>query len=65
MINRCICYDISFAEILKKSIQNKWTAEEAKNEVGCGSACGMCFPYIVEVLKTRITEFPVDYRLNK
>lgn len=65
MIDRCVCYEKTFSQILDEARKNGWNAEQVRKVMGCGSICGMCFPYIVEVLKTRITEFPVDYRLNK
>jgi len=62
MINRCVCYEKTFSELLAESQKNGWTAEQIREIVGCGSACGMCFPYIKEVLETKKTEFPINYR---
>lgn len=53
MITKCICYNITFEEILKLS-----SIENICNK------CKMCNPYIKESIKTGMTKFPVDYFKN-
>jgi len=53
MITHCICYNISFGDILKLS-----SLDNICNK------CRMCNPYIQEAIKTGITEFPIDYFKN-
>jgi hypothetical protein len=54
MITHCICYKISFLDILKNNISLD----------GICNKCRMCNPYIEESIKTGITEFPIDYFKN-
>lgn len=55
MITKCVCYNISFKEIL----------ETNKSLDGICDKCRMCNPYIEEALKTGIVEFPIDYKIEK
>lgn len=56
-VNRCVCFSTTFAEILEAARPNGWTVEDVEQALGCGSACGMCKPYIRECLKTGETTF--------
>lgn len=54
MITKCICYNITFRDILINNM--------SLNNI-CNK-CRMCNPYIQESIKTGITEFPIDYFKN-
>lgn len=54
MITHCICFNISFKEILERN----------ENLDNICNKCRMCNPYIRESIKTGITEFPIDYFKN-
>lgn len=56
-IDRCVCFSTTFAEILEAARPHGWTVEDVEQALGCGSACGMCKPYIRECLKTGETIF--------
>lgn len=58
-VERCICYDISFAEL--KAIAEKASAdlETLSARTGCCTGCGMCKPYVQLMLKTGRTSFPL------
>ena len=56
-IDRCVCYDTPFKEIVKRARAEEWTVEDIVRILGCGSGCGMCKPYLREALKTGQTEF--------
>lgn len=64
MINRCICYDTTFAELLVLSKMNDWTYEQVLEKTGCGSACGLCLIYIKACLETGETTFDI-YKPSK
>lgn len=56
-IDRCVCYGTLFTVIISKAKAEGWTMEDIERILGCGSACGMCKPYIREGLRTGETEF--------
>lgn len=57
MVNRCICFNKTFTEIL--DFAQKYNLEQTKIEetLKCGTRCGLCKPYIEECLRTKKTEF--------
>lgn len=57
-VNRCICHDISFAEIREiADRENLSTIEELRKENICSISCKLCEPYIKEMLKSGRTSF--------
>lgn len=55
-IDRCVCYNVSFSEILEKSEkENITTLEEVHQKLEICDACGLCNPYVKEVLKHKVT----------
>ena len=58
-VDRCICYDISLAEL--KAIADKIDAdlETLSARTGCCTGCGMCRPYVELMLRTGRTSFPL------
>lgn len=65
MINRCICFDTSFTELLVMSKMNNWTFEQLLEKTGCGSACGLCLVYIKACLETGETVFDLKKPIKK
>lgn len=58
MINRCICYNKTFKEILAEAyIQNIKTLEEIKLKLNTCNKCKLCNSYIDIGLRTGQTEF--------
>lgn len=58
MINRCVCFDITFEKL--KSIakeKNCLSIEELKTYVMFSNKCKLCLPYIETMLKTGETVF--------
>jgi bacterioferritin-associated ferredoxin len=51
-IERCVCMDMTFAELLAIARREGLDADGLERETGCGSRCGMCPPYIEEALRT-------------
>lgn len=47
----CVCFKTPFLEI--EEAINKYnykTTEEVKSNMGCGGACGLCIPYIEQMV---------------
>ena len=57
LVNRCICRDRSFADLLLLARSNSWTLVDLIRETGCGGQCGLCQPYLRRMLATGETEF--------
>ncbi len=55
-VKRCLCYDRSFLEIQREGLKS---IDEIIDRYGCTTGCGMCKPYIEEMLRTGETSFPV------
>ncbi len=60
MVDRCVCFDKTFAE-MKNIIDEKGIASiyELKKIIPFGNNCGICMPYVEQVIKTGKTSFNV------
>ena len=56
-INRCLCRDRTFAELLPLARDGGWDLEELMRRTGCGAGCGLCRPYLRQMLATGETVF--------
>jgi bacterioferritin-associated ferredoxin len=56
-ITRCVCRDTSFASLLTLAGERQWTLADLVRETGCGAGCGLCRPYLREMLRTGQIEF--------
>lgn len=56
-ITRCVCQRFPFAELAPLARERGWTLEDVMRETGCGDQCGLCRPYLREMLKSGTTEF--------
>jgi bacterioferritin-associated ferredoxin len=52
VIDRCICRNRSFAELLPLARDASWSLAELIRITGCGGQCGLCRPYLREMLAT-------------
>jgi len=57
MITRCVCQRTPFATLLPLARARRWTLEDLMRETGCGDQCGLCRPYLREMLRSGTTEF--------
>ena len=57
LVSRCICRNVSFAELLPRARASAWTLDDLIRETGCGGQCGLCRPYLREMLLTGRTAF--------
>jgi bacterioferritin-associated ferredoxin len=59
-VRACLCYPHTFVELKELARQNGWqTVEEITAAVGCGNGCGLCRPYLAQMLATGETAFEV------
>ncbi|MEY5031802.1 MAG: hypothetical protein RL354_833 [Planctomycetota bacterium] len=56
-IDRCICYDRTFAELESAARTESLALDDIAKRFGCGSCCGVCRPYIERMLETGETVF--------
>lgn len=58
MVNRCICSDIRFDEVLKICRKlGLHTSEQLRERNICCCNCTLCLPYVEEMLQTGQTSF--------
>lgn len=57
-VTRCICRNVSFAEILALHAKGL-TLAQIKDRTGCAGGCGTCEPYIRLAIVTRTADLPV------
>lgn len=57
LIDRCICRNQSFAELLPLARSGSWSLAELIRNTGCGGQCGLCRPYLRRMLGTGETAF--------
>lgn len=55
-----MCYPHTFAELKRLAQERGWqSVADITAEVGCGSGCGLCRPYLRKMLETGETAFDV------
>lgn len=57
VVDRCICFDVTFAKIKELAQREGLSLEELKQRTGCCTGCTMCEPYVRLMLRTGQTEF--------
>lgn len=58
-VTRCICHDVSFAELKRLSDKEGLGLGELRDRTGCCTGCTMCEPYVRRMLRTGETEMPL------
>ncbi|MBV6479218.1 MAG: hypothetical protein HGGPFJEG_01989 [Ignavibacteria bacterium] len=57
-INKCICYDTTFKEMISIMIKNNLKSiDELRNIKPVSLNCKLCLPYINKMIETGKTEF--------
>lgn len=56
-IDRCICTNSTFAQLLRRAREEGLTWEELSETTGAGHGCGRCMPYLRQALRTGQTVF--------
>ncbi|TVQ51065.1 MAG: hypothetical protein EA377_13380 [Phycisphaerales bacterium] len=59
MVDRCVCFDVSFRQLKQQADERDADFDELQRAFGCGRGCGMCVPYIKEMLRTGETVLPL------
>jgi bacterioferritin-associated ferredoxin len=57
LVSRCICRNVPFGELLPRARASSWTLADLIRETGCGGQCGLCRPYLREMLRNGQTAF--------
>ena len=57
LIDRCICRNTVFADLLPQARREDWTLDDLMRQTGCGAQCGLCRPYLRRMLRTGETVF--------
>jgi bacterioferritin-associated ferredoxin len=58
-VDRCVCREVTFAELIRIHAQTGAGFEEFQRRTGCGTVCGLCTPYIRAALRTGRARLPV------
>lgn len=56
-IQKCVCMDVSFEALKAAGVRD---LEQIQREYGCSTECGLCLPYLVQMLKTGQTRFRIS-----
>ena len=60
IVTRCICHNRTFAEIKDLMKQHDVTTfEEVLAREWCGGNCGLCRPYVAQMIQSGDTSFPI------
>lgn len=57
LVSRCICQRMPFADLLPLARAGGWSLSDVIRETGCGGQCGLCRPYLRQMLETGQTGF--------
>lgn len=57
-VTRCICHNVSFAQLWVLSQNGTLTLDELSAKTACCTGCGLCKDYVQLMLLTGITIFP-------
>jgi len=58
-VNRCVCHEVTFAELIEMARRDHMTLADLQKATGCGTGCGTCVPYIEIALRTGIADLPI------
>lgn len=57
-VNRCVCFNVYFKKLKEIAEEHSCsTIEELQEHIDFGLGCGMCCPYVGEMLRTGQIEF--------
>lgn len=51
-VDRCICADVSFRELIDRARADHLSLEQLRKATGCCAGCAMCEPYVRVALRT-------------
>ena len=50
-VDRCVCHDVTFAQLLEIAEQTGADLEPLAKYTGCTTGCGLCKPYIAKAIE--------------
>ncbi len=56
-IDRCVCMRAPFERLLPLAVEQGWDLQQLQDATGCGDQCGLCRPYLREMLAHGTTVF--------
>ena len=56
-IDRCVCKRTLFATLEPMARDHRWNLSDLMDATGCGAQCGLCRPYLRQMLATGQTVF--------
>jgi bacterioferritin-associated ferredoxin len=57
LVSGCICKATPFDVLHAQATAEGWNLEDIMRETGCGAQCGLCRPYLREMLRSGQTAF--------
>ena len=57
LVTRCVCMQTPFDRLLPLAREGGWDLAALMRETGCGTQCGLCRPYLAEMLRSGTTRF--------
>ncbi|MBL9000761.1 MAG: (2Fe-2S)-binding protein [Phycisphaerae bacterium] len=58
-VDRCICHHHTFAQLREIASRQKADFAALRERTGCCTGCGMCLPYVLRMLESGETSFPL------
>jgi bacterioferritin-associated ferredoxin len=58
-VDRCICHNTTFERLKEHAARSGGSLAALADATGCTTKCGMCKPYIIQMLRTGRTIFPI------
>ena len=59
IVDRCICRNVTFQDLKAVAEQGSADIDSLTRATGCGSSCRLCRTYVMLMLSTGQTAFPV------
>jgi bacterioferritin-associated ferredoxin len=56
-VTACLCRRVPFDRLLVLAREHQWDLGDVMRETGCGDQCGLCRPYLRQMLETGQTTF--------
>lgn len=58
-VDRCVCFKVTFAELIRLRAETGAGFDELQERTGCGRGCGLCVPYVKAAVATGRARLPV------
>lgn len=58
-VDRCACRNVTFLSLKQIQQRENLSFSQLCDKAGCCKQCSMCEPYILEMMRTGETSFPV------